>query len=112
NSSGSDAGSVGSDSDAGSAGSGSSDAGGGSGGASQGPSDGGTATGAAQLTTGENAVTLAIDATNIYWASINTYTGSYGDQYRLVDIRFMPKSGGTPAMLAHTSSVGVRNIVA
>lgn len=84
---------------------------GGGGGGSGGGSDGGTATdggtvssGPEVLTTGENASALAIDASNVYW--LNTNASHH------VDVRFMPKAGGTAATLASTSSQWAISLIA
>jgi hypothetical protein len=63
------------------------------------------------LTSGENAIALAIDANNVYWLNIRTVPTS-GQTYKFVDVRSMPKAGGAPSTLVQTKSMFGTNIVA
>jgi len=79
---------------------GGSSSGGGTGG---GGTDGGTTvSGPKVLAPGENAHALSIDATNVYWLR-------YGQS---AEVRWMPKSGGTPATLVRTASVAAQSLIA
>jgi len=64
-----------------------------------------------ELSSGQNAVALAIDASNVYWASIDKYVVDSTSYYNYANIRWMAKSGGTTQLLAHTRSNNVRSIV-
>jgi hypothetical protein len=52
-----------------------------------------------QLTAGESAIALALDATNVYWLNSNPNGGR-------IDLRTVPKSGGTPVTLASSFPPG------
>lgn len=86
---------------AGGGGSGSGGGGGGSsggGGIDAGTPDAGTTAALEQLTQGQAAAGLALDATNVYWINI----GSLGS----FELRTMPKAGGAPQTVASGSPPG------